>query len=76
MDSIGLTVFHISWAYQILASKTVDNRVPRITEARIIEVRLYYSFILGSVIKIYLLSFIGENVVVFVTTKLYLYIHH
>ena len=31
-DNGGLTVLHISWAYQILASKTADNRVPRITE--------------------------------------------
>ena len=26
MDNIGLTVIHISWAYQTIASKTADNR--------------------------------------------------
>ena len=26
MNNRGLTVLHISWAYQILASKTADNR--------------------------------------------------
>ena len=30
VDNRGLTVLHISWAYQVLAQETADNRVPRI----------------------------------------------
>ena len=32
VDSRALAVLHISRAYQILVSKTVDNRVPRLIE--------------------------------------------
>ena len=35
MDNGGLTVLHVSWAYQVLASKTADNRgltVPHFNE--------------------------------------------
>ena len=30
VDNRGLTVLHINWAYQILASKAADNRGPTI----------------------------------------------
>ena len=33
--NISLTVLHISWTHQILASKTADNRVPRIIKVRL-----------------------------------------
>ena len=42
-DNIGLTAFHRSWAYQILATKTADNRGPTVIE--VLNIRLYMNHV-------------------------------
>ena len=43
MYNIDLSVLHISWAYQILDSKTADNRGPTVTFYYLIYMQIVFT---------------------------------